>query len=536
MTKKILGKYNWNDRIPSYIKLEDLTEKQQYRLMESDTFCMLPWIHLHAWPDGRAYPCCLGKAAHPVGNFKEKSMREIWNDEPMRQMRRNMLADLPCKECSDCYEQEAYGFASMRNNSNKNFGQHIGEVDLTLPDGSLPDFKLHYWDVRFSNICQLKCRSCGSIFSSRWYDDDVKLWGKELRPRVQFAGRHEEDVWEQMQEHIPHLDQIYFAGGEPLIMEEHNRILKLLIEKGNTDVRLIYNTNLNDLRYKKESVLDLWKQFPNVCVAASLDDMGDRAEIIRSGTDWAQVEQNMRDLKRECPHIDFMISPTLSAMNIWNFTKFHRYMVEQGFIRAQDFNLNILQSPEAYRIDILPADIKEKFKRDFEEHIKWLEPQDIIQRAVGGFNGAIEFMMATDNSHLLEKFWNLVDDLDGVRNEKLIDVVPELEQILKYNKHNKELIEQATFIESYNNVADPSWPKISSKEDFEILPKEIQQKVTELQTADAETIKRNTFIESYNNVADPIWPKISTVEEFYNLNEAIQKEVIEVFKIIPPDL
>ena len=432
MTDKIIGKYNWQDRVPSYIPLEQLTDQQKHRLMESDTFCMLPWIHLHAWPDGRAYPCCLGNASHPVGNFKEKSMKDIWNDEPMRQMRRNMLADLPCKECSDCYEQETYGFASMRNNSNKNFGQHIAEVEATLPDGSTPNFALHYWDVRFSNICQLKCRSCGSIFSSRWYDDDVKLWGKELRPRVQFAGRHEDDVWEQMQEHIPHLDQIYFAGGEPLIMEEHNRILKLLIEKGNTDVRLIYNTNLNELRYKRENVLELWKQFPNVCVAASLDDMGNRAEIIRSGTDWAQVEQNIRDLKEQCPHIDFMISPTLSMMNIWNFTRFHRYMVDQGFIRAQDFNLNILQGPQEYRIDMLPAAIKEKFKKEFEEHIQWLEPIDGIQRATGGFQGAIEFMMATDNSHLLQGFWETVNDLDWSRSESLLSVVPELEAIIQY--------------------------------------------------------------------------------------------------------
>jgi hypothetical protein len=236
--------------------------------------------------------------------------------------------------------------------------------------------------VRFSNICNLKCRSCGSIFSSRWYDDDVKLWGKELRPRVQFAGRHDEDVWEQMQEHIPHLRQIYFAGGEPLIMEEHARILKMLIEKGNTGLALVYNTNLTELKFKKESVLDLWKHFPDICVAASLDDMGDRAGIIRSGTDWAQVEQNIRDLKQECPHIDFMISPTLSIMNIWNFTRFNRYMVDNNFIKAQDFNLNILQGPDNYRIDMLPMDLKLKFKAEFEAHIAWLEPQDGIQRAV----------------------------------------------------------------------------------------------------------------------------------------------------------
>ena len=432
MTDKILGRYNWKDRIPNYIKLEDLTEEQRYRLTESENFCMLPWIHLHAWPDGRAYPCCLGRANHPIGNFKEKSMREIWNDEPMRAMRRNMLEDKPCLECGDCYEQEAAGFTSMRNNSNKSFGHHVAEIDHTLPDGSLTDMKLHYWDVRFSNICNLKCRSCGSIFSSRWYDDDVKLWGRELRPRVSFAGRHEEDVWEQMQEHVPHLDQIYFAGGEPLIMEEHNRILKLLIEKGNTRVRLVYNTNLTELKFKKQSVLDLRKHFPTICVAASLDDMGDRAAIIRSGTDWAQVEQNIRDLKRECPHIDFMISPTLSIMNIWNFTRFHRYMVESGFIQAKDFNLNILQGPDNYRIDILPQEIKLKFKQEFEDHIKWLQDKDPIHRAIGGFQGAIAFMMATDNSHLLPRFWETVNDLDWSRSESLLSVVPELAAIVEY--------------------------------------------------------------------------------------------------------
>ena len=432
-----LSSYNWKDRIPNYIQVDDLTEDQRHKLMHSEYFCMLPWIHLHAWPDGRAYPCCLAKAAHPVGNFKQHSMREIWNQEPMRALRQNMLADRACRECGDCYEQEAAGFASMRNNSNKSFGHHIDLIDQTLPDGSLPDMRLHYWDVRFSNICNLKCRSCGSIFSSRWYDDDVKIWGKELRPRVSFAGRHEEDVWEQMQEHVPHLDQIYFAGGEPLIMEEHNRILKLLIEKGNTRVRLIYNTNLTELKFKKESVLDLWKHFPTVCVAASLDDMGDRASIIRSGTDWTRVEQNIRDLKRECPHIDFMISPTLSIMNIWNFVPFHRYMVESGFIRAQDFNLNILQGPDYYRIDMLPMPIKLEFKLLFEQHIEWLQDKDTIQRAIGGFQGAIAFMMATDNSHLLPDFWNTVNDLDWSRNEDLLSMVPELKAIAEHRQPSR---------------------------------------------------------------------------------------------------
>jgi hypothetical protein len=197
-------------------------------------------------------------------------------------------------------------------------------------------------------------------------------------------------------------------------------------------VRLIYNTNLTELRYKKKSVLELWKHFANVCVAASLDDMGERAAVIRSGTDWAEVEQNIRDLKAQCPHIDFMISPTLSIMNIWNFTKFHRYMVDQNFIRAGDFNLNILQSPLEYRIDVLPADIKQRFQSEFEAHIEWLRPLDPLQRATGGFEAAIKFMMAQDRTQLLADFWETASDLDWSRNERLIDAVPELAEIIQY--------------------------------------------------------------------------------------------------------
>jgi hypothetical protein len=206
----------------------------------------------------------------------------------------------------------------------------------------------------------------------------------------------------------------------------------MLIETGNTDVRLIYNTNLTELKFKKESVLDLWKQFPQVCVAASLDDMGNRAGIIRSGTVWTEVEQNIQDLKRECPHIDFMISPTLSVMNIWNFCEFHRYMVEQEFIRPGDMNLNILQGPREYRIDILPQDIKLELKAKFEQHLEWLRPLDHLNRATGGFEAAIQFMMSQDCTDMLEKFWKITTDLNWSRNEDLLTVVPELKQLSKY--------------------------------------------------------------------------------------------------------
>jgi pyruvate-formate lyase-activating enzyme len=353
----------------------------------------------------------------------------------MKELRKAMLEDRPSAGCKDCYEQESVGTQSLRNGCNKTYGHHVKRTKATSSDGSLPAMKLFYWDVRFSNICNLKCRYCSINYSSRWYEDGVKIGAfPNGTARIQFGGRNDEDLWEQMQEHLPYVEHIYFAGGEPLIMEQHNRVLRSLIKANNTKVHLTYATNLTELKFKNESVLDLWKHFPKVGVNASLDDMEDRFALIRSGAEWAQVEQNIRDLKRECPHISLSVGPTVTSMNIWNICKFHRHMVDQNLINPEDFNLNILQGPEYYRVDILPMDVKLQLKQEIEQHLTWLRPLDSLQRATVQFESVINFMMSTDNSALLPKFWAASDQLDHVRSESLIDAVPELKSIEQYRQ------------------------------------------------------------------------------------------------------
>jgi MoaA/NifB/PqqE/SkfB family radical SAM enzyme len=423
--------YNWNDRLPLHIDPLNLTPDEKHKLIKSDVFCILPWIHLSMEPNGKVLPCCMGK--NPLGSSKTHSLKEIWNDAPMKELRQAMLEDRPSAGCKDCYEHESAGLVSLRNGCNKTYGHHVKRTKGTSPDGSVSNMKLYYWDVRFSNICNLKCRYCSINYSSRWYDDGVKISAfPKGTARIQFSGRNDEDIWEQMQEHLPYVEHIYFAGGEPLIMEQHNRVLRLLIELGNTKVHLTYATNLTELKFKNESVLDLWKHFPTVGVNASLDDMGNRFALIRSGAEWAQVEQNIRDLKRECPHIALSIGPTITVMNIWNICKFHCYMVDQQLVEPEDFNLNLLQGPEYYRIDILPMDVKLRLKQEIEQHLEWLRPQDSLQRATVQFESVVNFMMATDNSALLPSFWAASDKLDHVRSESLLDTVPELRAIEQY--------------------------------------------------------------------------------------------------------
>ena len=138
--------YDYGAKEPEKLKIKDMTPKQKELLIDSDTFCMMPWLHIHAFPDGRAYPCCFALDKYPVGDLNKNSMAEVFNNDTMKGIRRNMLNNKPSKHCSKCYDQEKSGFFSLRLSSNKHFGHNIGMVDNTQPDGE-SDFVTH-WDIQ----------------------------------------------------------------------------------------------------------------------------------------------------------------------------------------------------------------------------------------------------------------------------------------------------------------------------------------------------------------------------------------------------
>jgi len=422
-------KYNSTDLIHP----TELSEREEFLLKDSKTFCIYPWIHLHAYPTGEAYPCCHAEmGVGKIGNCKSNTLAEIWNSAEQKQLRVDMLTETPNPTCGRCYEQEESGFFSGRKSANKHHGHHVARVDNTDAEGHTDQFEMTYWDLRFSNLCNLSCRSCGHIFSSSWYKDQTELagpaWASQNKP-LNYAGRYATDLWEQLVEHIDHVEQIYFAGGEPLMMEEHYLILEELERRGRFDVRLIYNTNFTQTRLKDRTVFDYWRKFDSVAVGASLDASGPRGEYIRKGTDWAVVESNRRQMMEICPRVDFYISPTLSIMNALHLPDFHRDWVEKGMLKPQDLNVNILQDPAYLRIDIAPAEYKQKIQHKYEQHLEWLRPLDQLNRATVGFESAITFMNSTDNTHLLDTFWRKTHELDSLRKENVIDTLPELRAI-----------------------------------------------------------------------------------------------------------
>lgn len=462
-------KYNSTDLLRSV----DLDAREEFLLKESKTFCMYPWIHIHAFPTGEAYPCCHAEIDHSVGNCRTKTLEQIFYDAPMQKLREDMLNEVPNPTCNRCYEQEKMGVFSGRRSANKHHGHRIKQVQSN-------PFELTYWDIRFSNLCNLSCRTCGNIFSSSWYQDQQKLiealfvssvksiadpsWpavdsvedflqlpvslqkeatdthglrvpsellesNKKTATPLVYAGRWETDMWEQLEPHLDYVEQIYFAGGEPLLMEEHYNILEELLKRERFDVRLIYNTNFTHTRLKTRSVFDYWKEFDRVSIGASLDAEGARAEYIRHGTKWDTVVRNREEMLEKCPQIDFYISPTLSILNALHLPDFHRSWVDKGLIRAQDLNVNILQGPADYRIDIASPQYKEKIRIKYQEHLEWLRPLDNLERATVGFRSALNFL-ENDNSSLLPDFWKKVHMLDSIRGENVFESLPELADLV----------------------------------------------------------------------------------------------------------
>jgi hypothetical protein len=173
-------------------------------------------------------------------------------------------------------------------------------------------------------------------------------------------------------------------------------------------------------------VFEYWKQFKSVAVGASLDGMGHPAEYIRKGTRWYDVVQNRHQMIATCPMVDFYISPTLSILNAWHLPDFHREWTAAGLIRAQDLNVNILQDPAYYRIDIATHGYKQQLEAKYRKHLDWLRDRDPLQRATQGFESAITFMNATDNTHLIDTFWRKTHELDDIRKEDILKVIPEL--------------------------------------------------------------------------------------------------------------
>ena len=402
---------------------------KNHLLNESKVFCMFPWVHLNVTPKGDIYPCCSNNYTEPFGNAKNTTLKEAFNNEHMKQLRLNMLSETPSKICEFCYKHEQAGPFSFRNYSKEQFGNRFDEVvPNTQADGTVEDFRMHYFDVRFSNICNFKCRTCGSEFSSQWGAEMNKHYDKK-HPIVIHADDHKGNLLNEVLSQIEYIDLAYFAGGEPLITDEHYTILEEMIRVGRTDITLRYNTNASNIKYKNHDILDLWKHFKKVELSCSVDHYGERAEVLRKGTDWGKVESNLLTF-RKLDYVSFQINTVFSIFNYSTIGEFYNYLKSKDIVRSNDWyhSLYLAVHPEYYCAKSLPRELKDLAKIKAQEFIVGNGDQyQSLTRLVGeAINFADESDTWEQNKHA---FLMHSKSLDKIRNEDFLKVFPELSRL-----------------------------------------------------------------------------------------------------------
>lgn len=408
-------------------------------------FCVLPWVHFHSWPDGRVMPCCIADSNQPVADLKNnESIIQMMNSEDFKKVRQAMLNDEPVDLCKRCYDLELIGTWTMRQSHNRRRGlEYVDYISKnTEDDGTIHDFQMKYMDLRFSNICNMKCRSCGPGCSSQWAQEFVDRLGpdeyeKYFKTRKIVIDTAEEmNFMNKLKPYLKDVLEVYFAGGEIIITPEHYECLDYWIENGlNEQVELTYTTNFSSLKYKKDvDLISYWKKFPKLKIWASLDAHGDVAECIRKGTDWNRIVNNIKTVKEQVPHAEFQITPTISIWNVFTFPDFFDYMMENGFITKDSSpRFNLATNPWYANIMILPKHIKRRLTelyRVYQERYK-----DNVELHNGFKMIIYNLNVGEENKGGIQEFIKFNEELDEFREEKLEELIPELKEVFDWARN-----------------------------------------------------------------------------------------------------
>lgn len=399
----------------------------------NDVFCMAPWSHLHVTPAGNVYPCCLINGdTSLLGNVNDSTLQDAWNSKELRDIRVAMINNEEHQSCKWCYVKERDFGYSFRYDFNEKYGNDLSLVDTTQPDGTVEEMQMRYIDIRFSNLCNLKCRMCGPTFSSQIAAENG------IKPAIKsIPGNMLEEVYGYLET----CEEMYFAGGEPLMMDEHYLILEKLIELG-VKPRIRYNSNITKLKHKQWDILELWSHFDDIYIQASIDGFQNELTYIRHPAKYETVVNTALEyLTVPSVHID--ISTCVGFWNIWSLPELHIDLFERGVIKHYNkFRMQTMVHPQWFTPKVLPADIKEKVTEKLLNHLNtgFIKDQETIWRNSSAkcdkayrdyWTGVVKFMNAEDHwdkwvSHGIKE----IAEKDKIRKEDFATTFPLLAKML----------------------------------------------------------------------------------------------------------
>jgi MoaA/NifB/PqqE/SkfB family radical SAM enzyme len=395
-------------------------------IVPHDKFCVLPWVSLETSPIGTVRPCCLAEEEikDELGNKYKliaTDLDTVQHSEYMQKLRSSFLAGEQPGTCRKCWNEERAGRTSKRMHT-------LNRLKHIIPDWEwTEDAKpLLFIDFKLGNICNLKCRICGSWSSSQFAAEEIKFEGKDnIHYQMLKDGawpRENQSFWDNLAPVMKHVRYMEFTGGEPFMIQEHFDLLQRLVDAGVAkDIEIHYNTNGTHFPERGE---DIWKHFKIVEVAFSIDDVGARFEYQRKNADWDQVNYNLQQfrlLRHRWNNIQLQVCSTVNVFNVLYLEELAQWIDQQDF----DFVYwNMLH--EAYYLSI--STMPERAKTAAIDRLKTAEVGRTHRQEFGRMIDFIRNGVSLDGNILRMK----VQDLDWRRNENLFDHHDKLAKAIDY--------------------------------------------------------------------------------------------------------
>lgn len=329
------------------------------------------------FPDGKIGPCCL------IDTDYRKPISMLSNATRFADLK----TEFPPAACKGCIAAESNQLPSYRQSFNSLATAQTG---------------LQFVDIRNTNLCNLKCRSCGPHASSQWAKElgsNNAIVHQDLQP------------WKSILL-TDSLHWLYFTGGEPMISHDHWQLLQeLIVNNRAKDITLLYNTNLTTLYFKNIQIQKLWTKFKSVNISCSIDAVGKPLEYIRSGANWAQIKKNLNQLA-ELKNITITLTPVISVLNIWFMPDFFQYAKDQKLTVKPI----VLRNPDYLALDVIPNQLKQ-------------QALDIVQSVANHLSTNLlqhinNLIQNNINQVLFLHTVNHILFLDNQRDEKLFDLLP----------------------------------------------------------------------------------------------------------------
>lgn len=414
-------------------------------------------MHLSTRPDGAMRVCCTANASSVQdpdstkktgggqagvlrredgipANLNNTTLMEAWNNDYMRNVRKMMLRGEKPDSCLKCYKEEEAGVESKRNWETAYWIKQVGFDEIlgdTKEDGSVSP-KIRYIDLRLGSKCQLACVMCSPHDSSGWVKEWNQIYpqitnerlktssGWDNRGKVHGANynwhKNNPEFWDQLYDQIPHMKQLYFAGGESTIIEEHYTLLEEVVRRGYADdIELRYNSNAVEL---PDRLFKLWDRFRRVKFHFSVDSLVDKNDYIRYPSRWDDLVANMHRLDSTGPNVTVTTAVTVMALNIMYVPDFIRWKMSQSFRKfnawpngAGMINWHFAYWPPQLNVKVLPPEAKAAVRDRFEELYAWLEDNWRMATGVRDVSGD-EFMAAKYGIKRLRSMVNFMDRED----------------------------------------------------------------------------------------------------------------------------